>query len=51
MTTQIIAHAFDYTISKALEESPDAWDVINCWCLDRDSNAVLIKISDMPNFF
>ena len=47
---EIIAHPYEFTITPASEPGPDCYDIIHAWCLDRDSNPVLIKINDFPSY-
>jgi len=46
----ITVHAYDWQVIPAVEEGPDSFDTICGWCLDRDSNPVLVKIPDFPAF-
>lgn len=49
-TVQVICHPFNWQVLPAEEEGPDCWDQILAWCLDRESNPVLVKICDFPAF-
>jgi DNA polymerase elongation subunit (family B) len=46
----LTVHAYDWQVIPAVEEGPDSWDTVCAWTLDRDSNPVLIKITDFPSF-